>query len=145
MKVSADGDNASPAIDWKTGPEGTRCFVVLMEDPDAAQPKPFVHWVVYDIPGNVTGLREGLPTEPILQDPKGVKQGTNSAGRTGYFGPKPPVGDPAHSYHFQVFALDVSSLDLDPGAPRDEVLSAMKGHVLASGRLVGTFERPSVK
>jgi Raf kinase inhibitor-like YbhB/YbcL family protein len=138
---SADGDNASPSLSWSGAPDDAQSFVVIVDDPDAEQPKPFVHWIVYDLPGDVTALREGLPTEPILPDPEGTKQGTNSRGATGYFGPNPPVGDPAHAYHFQVFALDVPSLDLAPGATRDEVIAAMEGHVLASGTIVGTFAR----
>jgi len=137
----ADGDNASPKLQWDGAPEATQSFVVIAEDPDARQPKPFVHWIVYDLPAGVTALREGLPTEPLLQDPKGVKQGTNSMGATGYFGPKPPVEDPPHAYHFQVFALDVARLGLDPGATRDEVIAAMQGHVLALGEIVGTYKR----
>jgi len=103
-----------------------------------------VHWIVYDLPADVTALREGLPTEPVLQSPKGVKQGTNSMGATGYVGPKPPVDDPAHAYHFQVFALDVASLGIDPARTRDEVIAAMQGHVLAVGEIVGTFKRGDV-
>ncbi len=141
MKHSADGDNASPELSWNGAPEGTQSFVVISEDPDAAQPKPFVHWLAYDIPAGVTELREGLPTEPSLPDPKGVKQGANSMGSTGYTGPKPPVEDGAHHYHFQVFALDVPSLDLPPAADRAAVLDAMQAHVLAAGEIVGTFDR----
>ncbi len=62
-------------------------------------------------------------------------------GSVGYTGPKPPVGDTAHHYHFQVFALDVETLGLDPGANRDAVLKAMEGHVLGKGQIIGTFER----
>lgn len=140
-KHSADGDNASPALSWDGAPEGTRSFVVIAEDPDAAEPKPFVHWLAYDIPADVTALREGFPTEASLPDPQGVKQGVNSMGSTGYTGPKPPVGDGAHHYHFQVFALDVPALDLPPMADRAAVLSAMEGHVIAAGRIVGTYDR----
>jgi Raf kinase inhibitor-like YbhB/YbcL family protein len=137
----ADGDNASPKLDWKGAPKGALSYVVIMDDPDAKQPKPFVHWIVYDVPASITSLREGLPTEPMLTDPRGVKQGTNSMGATGYFGPKPPVEDPAHHYHFQLFALDIATLGLDPGATRDKVIAAMEGHVLATGAVVGTHKR----
>lgn len=141
VQYSADGDNASPKLEWSGAPEGTQSFVLIMDDPDAKKPKPFVHWIVYDLPADVASLREGLPTDPTLPDPKGAKQGTNSLGATGYFGPKPPVEDPAHNYHFQLFALDVSSLGLDPGAKREDVLAAMEGHVLAEGEIVGKFKR----
>ena len=141
LKHAADGDNASPALSWDGAPEGTQSFVVISEDPDAKEPKPFVHWLAYDIPASVTALREGFPTEASLPDPDGVKQGANSMGSTGYTGPKPPVGDGAHHYHFQVFAMDVPSLDLPPAADRAAVLAAMEGHVLAGGEIVGTFDR----
>lgn len=137
----ADGDNASPKLEWSGQPEQSQSLVLLMEDPDAKQPKPFVHWIVYDLPANITSLREGLPTEPVLPDPNGVKQGANSMGGTGYTGPKPPVGDPAHDYHFQIFALDVPLLNLEPGAKREDVIAAMEGHVLAEGEVVGQFKR----
>lgn len=141
IRHAADGDNASPALSWDGAPDGTRSFVVIVEDPDAAEPKPFVHWLAYDIPADVTALREGFPTEVSVPDPKGVRQGTNSGGSTGYTGPKPPVQDGAHHYHFQVFALDVPGLDLPPAADRAAVLAAMQGHVIAAGRIVGTFDR----
>lgn len=141
VQYVADGDNASPAIEWSRVPEGTRSFVLIADDPDAAKPKPFTHWLAYDIPAETTKLREGIPGAPILQEPKEMKQGANSMGSVGYTGPKPPVGDPAHHYHFQVFALDVKTLGLDPGANRDGVLRAMEGHVLGRGQIIGTFER----
>lgn len=138
---SADGDNASPRLEWSGAPAETKSFVIIVDDPDAAKPKPFVHWIAYDLPASIVALREGLPTEPVLPDPE-IKQGTNSAGSTGYQGPKPPVGDLPHNYHFQIFALDLTSLGLEPGARREEVLSAMQGHVVAEGELVGKFQRP---
>ncbi|WP_197434719.1 YbhB/YbcL family Raf kinase inhibitor-like protein [Agrobacterium vitis] len=95
-KTSADGDNASPMLSWSGVPEGTKSFVLISDDPDADEPKPFVHWIAYDVPASVAALREGLPTDPVLVEPKGMKQGTNSMGSHGYTGPKPPVGDPAH-------------------------------------------------
>ena len=124
-------------------PDGAKSFVLIVDDPDAAEPKPFTHWVAFDIPANLTELREGLPTDPVLQDPKGMKQGPNSRGQTGYMGPRPPLGDPAHHYHFQLFALDIADLGLEPGATRDAVLKAMEGHVLGEGELVGLYERPA--
>ena len=65
-------------------------------------------------------------------------QGRTTRGSVGYYGPRPPVGDPPHHYHFQVFALD-TMLDVPLGADRDQVLDAMQGHVLAKGELVGTY------
>ncbi|MDP9840480.1 Raf kinase inhibitor-like YbhB/YbcL family protein [Neorhizobium huautlense] len=137
----ADGDNASPVIEWASIPEGTKSFVLIVDDPDAAKPKPFMHWLAYDIPAATTKLREGIPGTPILQEPKAMKQGANSMGSIGYTGPKPPGGDPPHHYHFQVFALDIENLGLEPGADRDAVLKAMEGHVLGKGQIVGMSER----
>jgi Raf kinase inhibitor-like YbhB/YbcL family protein len=139
---AAEGDNASPPLSWDQAPEGAQSFVVIVDDPDAAEPKPFVHWVLFDVPGDATGLREGLPTDPVLQEPEGAKQGTNSRGQIGYFGPRPPLGDPAHNYHFQVFALDIAELPVEPGATREDVIAAMEGHVLAEGKIVGAYNRP---
>lgn len=140
VQFSADGDNASPPLEWGAAPDGTKSFVLIADDPDAAVPKPFTHWLAYDIPAATTGLREGVPGTPVLQEPK-MKQGANSMGSVGYTGPKPPAGDPEHHYHFQLFALDVVTLGVEPGAKRDAVLKAMEGHVLAKGEIVGTFQR----
>ena len=140
-QYSADGDDASPSLEWAGTPAGTKSFVLIVDDPDAASPKPFTHWVAFDVPATITKLREGIPGSPVLQDPKGMKQGANSRGSIGYTGPKPPVGDPAHHYHFQVFAIDSETLGVEAGAKREEVLKAIQGHILAEGQLVGTFER----
>jgi Raf kinase inhibitor-like YbhB/YbcL family protein len=134
------GERFSPALAWSGAPQGTRSFVLLMEDPDAKQRKPFIHWVLYDIPAAATRLVESVPPVLRLGDPKGAMQGRNSRGGVGYTGPRPPEGDPPHHYHFQVFALD-NTLGLEPGASRDAVIGAMKGHVVGRGELVGTFQR----
>src|SRR4051812_1997887 len=126
-------DGISPEITWDEVP-GARSYALIVEDPDAHKVKPFVHWVAYNIPGDVTSLAEGLGGE-------GLTEGKTSQGNLGYFGPRPPEGDPPHHYHFQVFALD-RELDVPAGAERDAVLSAMKGHVLASGEVVGTYQQP---
>jgi Raf kinase inhibitor-like YbhB/YbcL family protein len=137
--------SASFPLTWTAGPEGTKSYVLIMEDPDAAMPKPFVHWVAWNIPSSVTELREGLEEMRRLTDPPGMRQGINSRGSVGYFGPRPPAGDPAHVYHVQMFALD-RVLDLPPGgADRDQVLSAANGHVLARGELTATFARPKTQ
>jgi Raf kinase inhibitor-like YbhB/YbcL family protein len=142
LRHAAEGDNASPALEWGEAPEGTQSFLVIVDDPDAAEPTPFVHWVLFDIPADATGIDEGLGTDPVLQKPEEAKQGVNSRGQIGYMGPRPPLGDPAHNYHFQVFALDLAELPVDPGATREDVLAAIEGHVLAAGETIGTYERP---
>jgi Raf kinase inhibitor-like YbhB/YbcL family protein len=131
--VSAYGRNVSPALSWSGAPAGTRSFVVVAEDPDAPGPKPFEHWVVYNIPGEARGV-------PAGGLPAGAVAGRNSTGKTGYWGPHPPAGGD-HHYHFEVFALD-RPLNLRRDGGREEVLAAMRGHVLAEGETVGLFRKP---
>ena len=98
-------DGVSPRITW-SAVKGAQSYVVIMEDPDAKPITPFVHWLAWNIPGNYRHLPEGLQEQERLTDPEGVHQGRTSRGTVGYLGPRPPVGDPPHHYHFQVFALD---------------------------------------
>ena len=133
------GDGVSPEI-WWDKVDGAKSYALILEDPDAKSITPFVHWVAYNIPADRTSLPEGLQEQERLAEPKGLLQGRTSKGSVGYFGPRPPVGDPPHHYHFQVFALD-RELDVPPGAERDAVLDAMSGHVLAAGELVGTYQQ----
>jgi Raf kinase inhibitor-like YbhB/YbcL family protein len=141
-RYSAYGEDVSPQLSWSAGPDGTKSYVVLMEDPDVpATIRPFVHWIAYNIPADVTSLREGLPAPASIPHPEGMRQAANTRGSLGYFGPKPPAG-PAHNYHFQVFALD-TVLDLAPGADRKAVLDAMQDHVLGMGEIVGVFKAPA--
>ena len=139
-RYSAYGDDVSPPLAWQAVP-GAKSYALVMEDPDADRPAPYVHWVAWNIPAGVTALPEGLSTDPRLDDPDGMRQGLNDRGAAGYFGPRPPAGSGVHHYHVQVFALD-SMLDIDPGADRNALLKAMRGHVLARARLVGTYPAP---
>jgi len=139
LTYAADGENISPPLQWAAGPEETQSYVVIMEDPDAAENPPFVHWTLYNIPADVTHLEPGVPALPEVPKPAGALQGKNDRGSIGYFGPKPPPGDSAHAYHFQVFALD-TKLDLPFGISRSELLAAMQGHVLTSDSIMGVFQ-----
>ena len=139
---AAEGGNISPPLNWGEGPEGTRSYAVIMDDPDVTEAPPFTHWVLYDLPADSTTLAEAVPGTPRLEVPEGALQGPNDRGSIGYYGPRPPAGDPAHEYHIQVFALD-TTLDLPHGATRAEVIEAMQGHVLSSGETVGTYRRPA--
>lgn len=136
-KFSEYVDGVSPALEWTAVP-GAKSYVLIMEDPDAKPITPFVHWVAWNLPENK--LPEGLAEQHRLTEPMGLLQGLNSRGSVGYFGPRPPVGDPPHHYHFQVLALD-TMLDVPPGSSRDAVLKAAAGHVLAKGELVGTYQQ----
>jgi len=132
------GERISPPLQWSNVPAGTQSLVLIMEDPDATEPKPFIHWVLYDVPSTETGLRLALPPSPQLPALAKARQGINSRGTIGYFGPHPPPTDGPHHYHFQVFALD-KKLGLLPGKSKDEVMAAMRDHVLAGGELIGLY------
>ncbi len=137
-----DGRNDSPPLAWSNAPAGTREFAVVCEDFDAGNPPPFVHWVIYKIPGSATGLPEAVPIEPGAPMPAsiaGAVQGTSGFRRAIYRGPAPPPGKP-HSYHFVVYALD-AALNLRPGLTRQELIEAIKGHVIGQGELVPIYER----
>ena len=137
---AAEQDNVSPALRWKAGPDGTQSYAVIMEDPDVSSEPPFVHWLLYNLPADTTELSPGVPGAAALEMPEGALQGRNDRGGLGYYGPRPPKGEPAHHYHFQVFALD-RQLDLPHAASRAELLEAMRGHVLVSDELVGRYSR----
>ena len=136
-KYSEYADGVSPPLSWSSVP-GAQSYAVIVEDPDAKPYQPFVHWLAWNIPVGVTALPEGLQEQPRLTEPEGVLQGRNTRGSTGWYGPRPPVGDKAHRYHFQIFALD-TKLDVPFGADREQLVEAMKGHVLAQGTLVGQY------
>lgn len=135
---SAHHENISPPIGWSGLPPFTRSVVLMVEDPDSTKPKPFVNWIVYNIPTSVEELPQGVPPGPTVPGVPLAAQGQNSNGAVGYAGPKPPASDPAHHYHFQIFAVN-QLLDLPPGATRAQVLHAMNGHVVGKGNLIGTY------
>lgn len=142
-KYTGDGADLSPPLSWDGLPEGTRELALICDDPDAPTPEPWVHWVIYQLSPDLTSLPEGLPATPRLTNPLSALQGRNSwtSGRTiGYRGPAPPPGHGVHHYHFRLYALD-AQLKLGPGADKRALLSAMRGHVLGEGELVGTYAR----
>jgi Raf kinase inhibitor-like YbhB/YbcL family protein len=134
-KYTCDGDNVSVPLQWADPPVGTRSFAITVEDPDAPSGT-FVHWVIYNIPANSRDLPEDGASEANL--PEGSQNGANSARRTGYMGPCPPSG--THRYVFRLYALD-TTLNLNAGATKDQLLKAMQGHTLADAELMGTYTR----
>lgn len=138
---TADGHNVSPPLSWSGVPEAAKSIAVVCEDPDAGNPPPFVHWVIYNIPATASGLPENVPFEPNAAMPPaiaGAVQGLSGFRRAIYRGPAPPPGK-VHHYHFVVYALDVT--DLQSGLTRAALLDAMKGHLLGQGEIVVTYER----
>jgi hypothetical protein len=135
-KYTCQGQDISPALSWSEPTAGTRSFVLIVDDPDTPAGV-FTHWVFFNLPADSRKLPEAVPTQAQLQD--GSLQGKNDFGKIGYGGPCPPPGRP-HRYQFTIYALD-QTLDLKAGASKKQVLEAMKGHILAQGRLTGTYQR----
>jgi len=136
-KYTGDGDDVSPPLQWSGAPAETNAFALICDDPDAPRAEPWVHWVLYDLPGDVHELPEAVPTSG--SSPRGGAQGRNDFGNPGYGGPAPPRGKP-HRYYFKIYGLD-APLGLKAGATKNQVEQAMKGHLLAEGQLMGTYKR----
>jgi len=133
IKNSDYGDGMSPSFSWLGLPSGTKTLAIMMEDPDAASGRPYIHWLVWNLDPAAGGLSRGSVTF-------GARMGRNGRGYPSYFGPH-PSGKTAHHYHFQAFALD-AEVSLKQGATREQLLAAMKGHVLGKTDLVGLFAQP---
>ena len=148
-------ENLSPPLEWADAPAGTKSFALLVDDVDH-ETETWIHWVLYNIPADITSLPEGIPTTTATL-PDGTTQGTNDDRQPGYQGPCPKLtvdrskyerghwerkpAPPAHNYEFTLYALD-SELGLAPGATKGEVVSAMKGHILAAAKTKGKFQPP---
>jgi len=136
---TGDGKDVSPPLAWSGAPDGTKSFALIVDDPDAPDPKApkmvWVHWVLYDLPASAASLPAAVTAETL---PEGAREGLNDWKQTGWRGPSPPVG--RHRYVFKLYALDAVLPDLEtPNKARLE--KAMEGHVLAKTELVGTYAR----
>ncbi|TAN52497.1 MAG: YbhB/YbcL family Raf kinase inhibitor-like protein [Methylococcaceae bacterium] len=134
---TCQGNDLSPALQWSGLPDGTQSLVLIVDDPDAPDPKApkmtWVHWVLYNIPPTASGLAEGIAALP-----PGTLEGSNDWQRTGYGGPCPPIG--RHRYFHKLYALDRVLPDL--GRPNKAKLEqAMQGHILERAELVGTYQK----
>ena len=134
---TCEGDDLSPHLAWTGAPAGTKSFALIVDDPDAPDPAAprmtWVHWVLYNLPADGTGLPEGA--RPL---PPGTREGRNDWKRTGYGGPCPPVG--RHRYFHKLYALDTLLGDLKY-PKKAQLEKAMKGHVLAEAVLMGTYQK----
>jgi len=138
-KYTCEGDDISPPLAWSGVPDGTKSLALIVDDPDAPDPKApqrtWVHWVLYDLPPASSDLAEGAGAGVL---PAGAKAGLNDWKRADYGGPCPPIG--RHRYFFKLYALDTSLSGLN--APtKAQVEAAMRGHVLAEAQLVGTYQK----
>jgi Raf kinase inhibitor-like YbhB/YbcL family protein len=134
---TCDGGDAPPPLEWSGKPEGTKSFALIVDDPDAPDPKApqttYVHWVLYDIPASIDALVAGGSGLP-----DGAHEGINDFKRRGYGGPCPPVG--RHRYFFKLYALDIVLGSRGP-LTKAELETAMRDHLLDQAELVGTYER----
>ncbi|GAB4254043.1 MAG: hypothetical protein Kow00122_12100 [Thermoleophilia bacterium] len=137
---TADGENLSPPLSWSGHPEGTDGFALVVDDPDAPREEPFVHWVVYGLPAEVTSLPEGIPPGEAPEALRGGVHGRNDFGNRSYDGPAPPEGSGPHRYRFTVYAL-ASPPELESGLTKSELLAEISQSVIARGRLIGIYER----
>jgi Raf kinase inhibitor-like YbhB/YbcL family protein len=135
-KYTCEGKDASPPLSWSGIRAGTKSLVLIVDDPDAPDPKApkltWVHWVLYNLPPSSTGLPEGVAALP-----PGTKVGVNDWKRADYGGPCPPIG--RHRYFHKLYALD-TGFKLDKPT-KAQVEAAMRGHVLAEAQLMGTYQK----
>jgi len=132
--MGAGGDNVSPHLRWSGAPSGTKSYALTIWDPDAPTTVGYWHWLVFNIPANVTEIQEGkLPAEAI--------EGYCDFGMSAYGGPAPPPGHGTHHYRTRVYALDIERLPLDSGTTGATLMFVMNDHVLAQGEIVGLYER----
>ncbi|HEX9626230.1 MAG TPA: YbhB/YbcL family Raf kinase inhibitor-like protein [Acidiferrobacterales bacterium] len=136
---TCDGDDRSPSLAWSGVPAAAKSLVLIVDDPDAPDPAApkttWVHWVLYDLPADSTGLPAGVTTHQL---PPGTRVGVNDWKRAAYGGPCPPIG--RHRYFHKLYALDVVLPRLDrPDKAGIEKL--MRGHILEQAELIGTYRR----
>ncbi len=136
---TCEGKDTSPPLSWRDLPAGTRSLALIVDDPDAPDPRApkrtYVHWVLCNLPAEEGGLPPGVPSGDL---PAGTVEGLNDWQRAGYGGPCPPIG--RHRYFFKLYALDARLEGL--GQPTKARLeAAMEGHVLAKAELMGTYEK----
>jgi Raf kinase inhibitor-like YbhB/YbcL family protein len=131
-RYTADGRSDEPPLRWSGVPPQAQSLAVIVEDPDAPTPQPFVHWLLYGIPAEATSTDQAHAL--------GAKVGKNSLWKAAWAGCAPPKGDSAHRYFFQLFALD-RYLELPPRVGRSTLLFAMGGHLLGCAVLIGTYRR----
>jgi Raf kinase inhibitor-like YbhB/YbcL family protein len=137
---TCEGEDLSPALVWSDPPSGTRSFALIVDDPDAPDPRAprrtWVHWVVYDLPADARSLPEGAKRASL---PTGAVQGENDWHNVGWRGPCPSIGK--HRYFFKLHALDTTLEDLRGGVSKADLENAMTAHVLGTATLVGTYQK----
>jgi len=131
------GKNVSPALAWSGAPKGAKSFALMVYDPDAPTGSGFWHWVMFNIPADVTSLPKGAGDPKSDAAPKGAVQSRTDFGSPGYGGPCPPKGDKPHRYQFTIYALDTDKIDADANASAAFVGFNLHFHTLAKATLTG--------
>lgn len=131
-KHTGEGEDVSPALEWSGLPDGTAQIAIICHDPDAPLPHGFTHWVLYNIPADVTSIDEG--------GGGAYTEGSNDFGNTGYNGPMPPEEHGDHRYYFWVYALD-DEIDAEGGLNRSELLERIEDRIIEQNRVVGIYSR----
>ncbi len=134
-EYTCDGRDISPPLSWSEGPERTKGYALISDDPDAPMGT-WVHWVMYNISPDTTSLAKDIEKTKRLST--GALQGKNDFGTFGYGGPCPPSG--THRYYFKVYALDIE-ISGGPGLTKKQLLKEMDKHIIAQGALIGTYTR----
>jgi hypothetical protein len=137
-KYTADGANVSPPLQWQGAPAGTKTYALFVEDQDAPNGA-FTHWLIADMPAQVSALPEGIAAQDVVSGAVTAVQGENGFRKPGYGGPQPPAGKP-HRYVFRLYALD-DSLDMPGGFSKAQFRAAIAHHVLGEATLVGRYGR----
>lgn len=138
-RFTCEGDDVSPPLRWRNVPAGAESLVLIVDDPDAPDPRAprmtYVHWLLYNLPTDAGAISEAIALQEL---PAGTLQGRNDWGRTGYGGPCPPIG--RHRYFFKLYALDTTLPDLDQPT-KAELEARMQGHVIEQCELIGTYQK----
>jgi Raf kinase inhibitor-like YbhB/YbcL family protein len=142
--MGCTGEGKSPQLEWKNPPAGTKSFALMVHDPDAPTGgSGFWHWIVYNIPADVTSLPAGAGDASGAALPKGSVQGNTDMGKPGYIGPCPPPGSPKHHYNFVLYPLKVDKIDVPPGASAAIVgFNANMNVIGKPAKLTGLYARP---
>ena len=137
---TCDGQDVSPALDITDPPAATESFALVVNDPDAPREHPFVHWLLWNVPGDTRRIPVNVPRTETVQNLGGARQGTNDADSVGYTGPCPPTDDSPHRYRFVLYALD-ATLSVEAGATHETLSSRLAERRLDATTLTGTYAR----